>query len=210
MTLFPESRVGVSVTLFSFVGIPEDWKLSTIVDFVIRGRLHDPYGNTLRVQQRFADALLPAPAATVRARPSRQAANLELSSLAGNYVTTEFGGPMLLDEVLRVTTPVTVSVHGGAIRVNGTGPFRHTGGGVFERDGDNAKWLFTRTEHEVLLQRAGRLVSKDQLVERLCEWGEEVSNNAIEVYIHRLRKKIEKGPIRIATVRGLGYCLEKV
>ena len=63
---------------------------------------------------------------------------------------------------------------------------------------------------EVLLQRSGRMVSKDQLVERLCEWGEEVSNNAIEVYIHRLRKKIEKGPIRIATVRGLGYCLEKI
>ncbi|MFZ5487015.1 MAG: response regulator [Pseudomonadota bacterium] len=63
---------------------------------------------------------------------------------------------------------------------------------------------------EVLLQRAGRLVSKDQLVERLCEWGEEVSLNAIEVYVHRLRKKIERGPIRIATVRGLGYCLEKI
>jgi two-component system OmpR family response regulator len=63
---------------------------------------------------------------------------------------------------------------------------------------------------EVLLQRAGRLVSKDQLVERLCEWGEEVSTNAIEVYIHRLRKKIERGPVRIATVRGLGYCLEKI
>jgi two-component system OmpR family response regulator len=63
---------------------------------------------------------------------------------------------------------------------------------------------------EILLHRSGRLVSKDQLVERLCEWGEEVSNNAIEVYIHRLRKKIEKGPIRIATVRGLGYCLEKI
>jgi two-component system, OmpR family, response regulator len=63
---------------------------------------------------------------------------------------------------------------------------------------------------EVLLQRAGRLVSKDQLVEHLCEWGDEVSNNAIEVYIHRLRKKIEHGPVRIATVRGLGYCLEKI
>jgi two-component system OmpR family response regulator len=63
---------------------------------------------------------------------------------------------------------------------------------------------------EVLLQRTGRLVSKDQLVERLCEWGEEVSKNAIEVYIHRLRKKIERGPIRIVTVRGLGYCLEKI
>jgi two-component system OmpR family response regulator len=63
---------------------------------------------------------------------------------------------------------------------------------------------------EVLLQRAGRLVSKEQLVERLCEWGEEVSNNAIVVYIHRLRKKIEQGTIRIATVRGLGYCLQKI
>jgi two-component system OmpR family response regulator len=63
---------------------------------------------------------------------------------------------------------------------------------------------------EILLQRAGRLVSKDQLVERLCEWGDEVSSNAIEVYIHRLRKKIEQGPVRIATVRGLGYCLEKL
>ena len=63
---------------------------------------------------------------------------------------------------------------------------------------------------EVLLQRAGRLFSKDQLVERLCEWGDEVSNNAIEVYIHRLRKKIEQGPVRIATVRGLGYCLERI
>ena len=63
---------------------------------------------------------------------------------------------------------------------------------------------------EILLQRTGRLVSKDQLVEHLCEWGEEVSNNAIEVYVHRLRKKIERGPVRIATVRGLGYCLQKI
>jgi len=62
---------------------------------------------------------------------------------------------------------------------------------------------------EVLLQRTGRLVSKEQLVDHLCEWGEEVSNNAIEVYVHRLRKKIEVDGVRIATVRGLGYCLEK-
>jgi CheY-like chemotaxis protein len=54
----------------------------------------------------------------------------------------------------------------------------------------------------ILLTRSGRLVSKEQLVDHLCEWGEEVSNNAIEVYVHRLRKKIEVGGIRIATVRG--------
>jgi two-component system OmpR family response regulator len=62
---------------------------------------------------------------------------------------------------------------------------------------------------EIFLQRAGRLVSKDQLVNHLCEWGEEVSANAIEVFVHRLRKKLDPGGVRIVTVRGLGYSLEK-
>jgi DNA-binding response OmpR family regulator len=62
---------------------------------------------------------------------------------------------------------------------------------------------------EVLLLRAGRLVSKEHLIDHLCAWGEEVSTNAIEVYVHRLRKKLEPGGVRISTMRGLGYCLEK-
>ncbi|HWU85606.1 MAG TPA: response regulator transcription factor [Rhodocyclaceae bacterium] len=62
---------------------------------------------------------------------------------------------------------------------------------------------------EVMLLRAGRLVSKEHLIEHLCAWGEEVSTNAIEVYVHRLRKKLEPGGVRISTMRGLGYCLEK-
>jgi two-component system OmpR family response regulator/two-component system response regulator TctD len=61
---------------------------------------------------------------------------------------------------------------------------------------------------EVFILRVGRLVSKDQLVDHLCGWGEEVSSNAIEVYVHRLRKKLEDSGLRIVTVRGLGYCLE--
>jgi two-component system OmpR family response regulator len=63
---------------------------------------------------------------------------------------------------------------------------------------------------EIFLQRPGRMVSKEQIVDLLCQWGEEVSTNAIEVYIHRLRKKLESGGVKIVTVRGLGYCLEKV
>ncbi len=62
---------------------------------------------------------------------------------------------------------------------------------------------------EVFLRCGERLVSKDQLVSHLCEWGEEVSGNAIEVYVHRLRKKLQPGGISIRTVRGLGYSLEK-
>jgi two-component system OmpR family response regulator len=63
---------------------------------------------------------------------------------------------------------------------------------------------------EILIGRPGRLVSKEQLVDHLCEWGEEVSTNAIEVYVHRLRRKIEPGGIRIVTVRGLGYSMQRL
>ncbi len=62
---------------------------------------------------------------------------------------------------------------------------------------------------KILLQRSGRMVSKEHLVDHVCEWGEEVSTNAIEVYIHRLRKKLERGGVKITTIRGLGYCLER-
>jgi two-component system, OmpR family, response regulator len=62
---------------------------------------------------------------------------------------------------------------------------------------------------EVLLLRAGRVVSKEQLVEHLYSFNEEVGMNAIEVYVHRLRKKIEGAGVTIRTVRGLGYMLDK-
>ena len=61
---------------------------------------------------------------------------------------------------------------------------------------------------ELFLQRPGQLVRKEQLVHHVCEWGEEVSSNAIEVYVHRLRKKLLPGSVKISTVRGVGYRLE--
>jgi len=63
---------------------------------------------------------------------------------------------------------------------------------------------------EILLTRAGRVVSKDQLIEHLYSYAEEVSSNAIEVYIHRVRKKIESAGVTIRTIRGLGYLMDKI
>jgi len=60
---------------------------------------------------------------------------------------------------------------------------------------------------EALLSAPGRILSKDQLCDRLFSYSEPVSDNAIEVYVARLRKKIEGGSARIETVRGLGYRL---
>ncbi len=62
---------------------------------------------------------------------------------------------------------------------------------------------------EVLIMRNGRVVSKDQLAEKLYSWDDDVGANAIEVCVHRLRKKIEPAGIAIRTIRGLGYLLEK-
>ncbi|MFA7095966.1 MAG: response regulator transcription factor [Gammaproteobacteria bacterium] len=63
---------------------------------------------------------------------------------------------------------------------------------------------------EVLLTRVGKVVSKEQLLDHLYNHDEEVSGNAIEVYVHRLRKKIESAGVTIRTIRGLGYLMDNV
>lgn len=62
---------------------------------------------------------------------------------------------------------------------------------------------------EMLMLRTGRIVSKELLSGQISSLGDELSSNAIEVYVHRLRKKIETGDVCIRTLRGLGYMLEK-
>ena len=62
---------------------------------------------------------------------------------------------------------------------------------------------------EVLLARVERVVSKDAIIQAVASWGEELSPNAIEVYVSRLRAKLEPAGIRIRTVRGFGYMLEE-
>ena len=62
---------------------------------------------------------------------------------------------------------------------------------------------------EMLLTRVGRVVSKDAIIDALSKWDEGVGNNAIEVYIHRIRKKLEPLGINVLTIRGLGYLLQK-
>lgn len=60
---------------------------------------------------------------------------------------------------------------------------------------------------EVLLNAPERIFSKDQLCDRLFSFAESVTDNAIEVYVGRLRRKLEGSCARIETVRGLGYRL---
>jgi two-component system response regulator TctD len=60
---------------------------------------------------------------------------------------------------------------------------------------------------ETLLRHAGTTVSKQKLLENVFGFDEDVHASAIEIYIHRLRRKLEPSPVQIATLRGLGYLL---
>ena len=62
---------------------------------------------------------------------------------------------------------------------------------------------------ELLLMRAGRVVSKEHMVNHLYGWGDEVGDNAIEVNVYRLRKKLEPLGCEIRTVRGMGYLIDR-
>ena len=61
---------------------------------------------------------------------------------------------------------------------------------------------------EVLLSRVEKVVSKEAIIQSMANWGDELSLNAIEVYVSRLRSKLEPAGVQIRTVRGFGYMLE--
>lgn len=60
---------------------------------------------------------------------------------------------------------------------------------------------------QILLERPGAILSRAQLEEHLYGWGEEIESNAVEVYVHSLRKKL--GADFIRNVRGVGYMISK-
>ncbi|MDD5241792.1 MAG: response regulator transcription factor [Sulfuricella sp.] len=62
---------------------------------------------------------------------------------------------------------------------------------------------------EYLIQQASRVVSKQQIIDAILPWGENLTLNAVEVYVSRIRLKIANAGVVIRTIRGFGYMLEK-
>ena len=60
--------------------------------------------------------------------------------------------------------------------------------------------------HELMLN-TGRVLSREQLEQRLYAWGEEPGSNAIEVHVHHLRRKL--APELVHTIRGVGYMMPR-
>jgi len=124
-----------------------------------------------------------------------------LDAGADDYLSKPFDIPELVAR-LRAVTRRAVGRSANTLNVGDVtlDPAAHTvqcSGQVIEVSGKEYALL-----HK-FMENPGRLLTKDQLESSLYAWGESISSNAVEVYIHGLRKKIGKDFIK--TVRGIGY-----
>ncbi|TXH89948.1 MAG: response regulator transcription factor [Rhodoferax sp.] len=99
-------------------------------------------------------------------------------------------GPLELDTALRVATVRSVDAD-GAVQVQAI-------------DLGPREW----TVMEYLLLQAPKPTNKDKLLQALTGWDKEITPNAVEVYISRLRGKLEPHGIALRSIRGFGYRLE--
>ena len=141
------------------------------------------------------------PVIILTARDERQSRIAGLDAGADDYIVKPFDLDELLARVRSVLRRAagrgdSIIVH-GALRLD---PVTR----IVERDG--AAVSLSAHEFavlEALLQRPGAVLSRAQLEDRLYGWDEPIGSNAVEVYIHGLRRKLGSDTIR--TVRGVGY-----
>ena len=163
----------------------------------------DGYEVLRRVRRRHP--ALPVLILSAREAPDEKAMGLDLG--ADDYLSKPFS----LNELLaRVRALLRRSERGAAPVVQHAGLTYDTVGRVASVNGR----ALPLSAHEigvleVLLHRFGQVVSKETLVEQLYAYDRDVGYNAIEVYIHRLRKKIDGSGLIVRTVYGRGYLIER-
>lgn len=62
---------------------------------------------------------------------------------------------------------------------------------------------------ELFISKTGQVINKEQIADSLANFDDEITPNAVETYVSRLRKKVKPAGLNIKTVRGLGYLLER-
>lgn len=125
---------------------------------------------------------------------------------ADDYLTKPFELPELEARMRAVTRracgAADDNVKVGRLELDSAGQRVMLGGSALELTAREFRVL------EMLMTRSGRVISKEALIQRLYEWDRDVRKNAVEIFVHRIRKKLSSAGVNIRTVRGLGYLLE--
>jgi len=124
---------------------------------------------------------------------------------ADDYLVKPFAAPELvarLKALVRRSNPRPVEIQLGSLQLDPFTRRASIAGQTIELSA--REWAVL----EYMIQHASRVVSKQQIIDAILPWGEEVTLNAVEVYISRIRAKIVAASINIKTIRGFGYMLE--
>lgn len=146
---------------------------------------------------------LPVLLLTARDDVQDRVRGLELG--ADDYLVKPFAAPELVARIkalIRRSNPRPVEMQMGGLQLDAFLHRASIDGQVIELSA--REWAVL----EYLMQQASRVVSKQQIIDAILPWGEEVTLNAVEVYVSRIRAKIASAGISIKTIRGFGYLLE--
>lgn len=179
--------------------------LETIVYDLVLLDLGLPQRDGIAVLRELRQRGVSTPVIILTARDDVQSRIAGLDAGADDYIVKPFD----LDEVMarmrsvlrRAAGRADPSIYHGELRLD---PVSHT----VERNGVPVN--LSAHEYsvlEALLQRPGAVLSRAQLEDRLYGWEESIGSNAVEVYIHGLRRKLGADAIR--TLRGVGYFVPK-
>ncbi|HEX7814861.1 response regulator [Dyella sp.] len=172
-----------------------------IIDLGLPGE--DGFGLVRRLRR--AGNALPILIATARDGLDDRVSTLDLG--ADDYLVKPFALPELAARcralIRRATAATSNELSVGQLRID------LAGRRVLDREGRPIE--LTRREWsilECLAHHGGRVVSKERLIQAIAGWDEDISSNAIEVHVSRLRSKLE-GSANVRGIRGLGYRLEE-
>jgi two-component system, OmpR family, response regulator len=155
---------------------------------------------------RKRNATLPVLILSGREQPEEKVIGLDLG--ADDYLVKPFSLNELQARVRallrRGASVAAPMLHYGELNFDTAGRVASVGGRPLNLSLHEASVL------EILLRRFGRVVSKEQLVEQIYSYDKEVSHNAIEVYIHRLRRKLADSGVEVRTHYGRGYVIDYI
>lgn len=166
--------------------------------------LPDGDGRSFLKQHRVGEKDTPVIVLTARSQVSDRVSSLDLG--ADDYITKPFDHAELearCRAVLRRKAGKAQSVTelGGAV-------FDPVAGRLTVKDRDVSLRNRELRLLEILINAPGQIFPKQKLADRLFSYDDDVSENAIEVYIGRLRRHLEETDLKITTLRGLGYRLD--